>query len=469
MNLPADFIEQTRSLLSESELQAFIDGLATEAPVSIRVNLTKSSPVEAGVDPSYTPVPWSETGYYLPQRPAFTFDPLLHAGCYYVQEASSMFLEQALQRYVTKPVVYLDLCAAPGGKTTHAISLLPEGSFVVGNEIMRNRANILAENLTKWGGSHTIVTNNGSDDFTPLHHTFDVILTDVPCSGEGMFRKDPVAIEEWSAANVTMCATRQQEIIQNIWPALKPGGLLIYSTCTYNLAENEENVDWIVRTFDAEVLPLDTTPFQQVMGALKQPHPAYRFMPHRTTGEGFFLAILRKGDDEDYAPLQLRERGSKKKGKPAKEEGIKIPQELTNWLLQGEQFQLNAINQTISAIPKSHFELYKLIQSKLRIVKAGIELCEVKGKDLIPAHALAMSTKLHRDLFYEEEVDRETAIRYLRKEAITLQEDTPRGYVLITYRSKPLGWVKNVGNRANNLYPQEWRIRSGYVPVEVEK
>jgi len=462
-NLPADFITQTSSLLSEKEHIEFLNALSSEAPISIRINATKATKEECGITPQYNRVPWSESGYYLPERPAFTFDPLLHAGCYYVQEASSMFLEQAISQYVKSPVVYLDLCAAPGGKTTHAISLLPKGSLVVGNEIMRNRANILAENLTKWGSSHTIVTNNPSDDFTALGSTFDVILTDVPCSGEGMFRKDPVAIEEWSLANVDMCTTRQQEIINNIWPTLKPGGLLIYSTCTYNSSENEDNIEWIIENFGAESLPIDISNFPQVVKELKHNNHCYRFMPHHTSGEGFFLALLRKPLGQDESDRHERSRPNKKRDKK-REESIKIPTEISEWVNGSDSLQMNAINQTISAIPKEYFELYKKIQERLRIVKAGVEMCEIKGKDIIPAHALAMSIDLNRSKFNEVELDRETAIRFLRKEAITLDDNQPRGYILITYQSKPLGWVKNIGNRANNLYPQEWRIRSGYIP-----
>ncbi|MGL4994242.1 MAG: methyltransferase RsmF C-terminal domain-like protein [Bacteroidales bacterium] len=465
MNLPADFIALTSSILSEKEHTEFINALSTEAPISIRINRTKATPSECGIREEYDRVPWSESGYYLPERPAFTFDPLLHAGCYYVQEASSMFLEQAITQYVKSPVVYLDLCAAPGGKTTHAISLLPKGSLVIGNEIMRNRANILAENLTKWGNTHTIVTNNPSEDFTSLANTFDVILTDVPCSGEGMFRKDPVAIEEWSLSNVEMCTTRQRDIISNIWPTLKPGGLLIYSTCTYNSSENEDNIDWIVKNLGAESLEIDTTNFPQVVKALKNNNHCYRFMPHHTTGEGFFLALLRKPQEEELGDGFERSRPSKKKDKK-REESIKIPSEISNWIIESDKYQMNAINQTISAIPKEYFELYKRVKEQLRIVKAGIEMCEIKGKDLIPAHSLAMSNKIKREYFNEVELERESAIRFLRKEAITLDDDQPRGYILVTYKSKPLGWVKNIGNRANNLYPQEWRIRSGYIPEQ---
>lgn len=459
MILPKDFITQTIDILGEDQFRNFETGLNEEAPVSIRINEKKATINELSYLPVAEKVKWSDTGYYLRERPSFTFDPLFHAGCYYVQEASSMFIEQAIRTYVKTPVTYLDLCAAPGGKTTLAYSLLPEGSMVVCNEIMRNRSNILAENMTKWGADRVIVTNNSSEDYSILTHTFDVILTDVPCSGEGMFRKDPVAIEEWSSDNVNMCAVRQRDIIDQIWQTLKPGGLLIYSTCTYNTAENEENVHYIADKYGAEVLPVNTEDYPEVTGALKYDYPVYRFMPHKTKGEGFFMAVLRKPDDEICMPYKLKEKKGKAK-KGSKDPVIKTPDFLYDWLLHKDQHEIVTVNESFIAIPKNYVELYRAIQANLKIVKAGIDMAQQKGKDMIPDHALALSPLINRKMFIEEEVTEDLAIQYLRKEAINLNEQTPRGYVLITYKSKPLGWMKNIGNRANNLYPQEWRIRS---------
>lgn len=294
MNLPSDFITRTRTLLGEAQFEKLYEALQHDTPVSIRLNRNKCQ----SVPPESTPVPWCETGYYLNIRPTFTFDPLFHAGSYYVQEASSMFVEQAVRQYVHEPVVMLDLCAAPGGKSTLVRSVLPEGSMLVANEVMRNRSQVLAENLIKWGDEGVIVTNNDPADFTPLEAMFDVILTDVPCSGEGMFRKDPVAIGEWSIDNVTVCWQRQRRILKDIWPCLKPGGILIYSTCTYNREENEDNVAWIARELGAEVLPVAVQEAWNITGNLTgEEFPVYRFLPHRTVGEGLFLAVLRKHED----------------------------------------------------------------------------------------------------------------------------------------------------------------------------
>ena len=283
MNLPAPFVAGMQQLLGNETFSAFQEALQTDTPVSVRMNTAKCGRIPEAA----TPVAWCTSGYYLSKRPTFTFDPLFHAGGYYVQEASSMFVEQALRRWVEGPVVMLDLCAAPGGKSTLARSVLPSGSLLVANEVMRNRSQVLAENLIKWGHPGVIVTQNDPADFTDLGPVFDVILTDVPCSGEGMFRKDPVAITEWSPENVDLCVQRQRRILRDIWPALKPGGILIYSTCTYNTHENEENVHWISRELGAEVLSLEVPDSWSITGnLLGGEFPVYRFLPHRTVGEG---------------------------------------------------------------------------------------------------------------------------------------------------------------------------------------
>lgn len=470
MNLPASFTDSTRALLGDEEYRKLAVALQQESPVSIRLNGDK---MKSAFDYQKC-VPWSGNGFYLDQRLTFTFDPLFHAGCYYVQEASSMFVEQVLKRYVTEPVLMLDLCAAPGGKSTHARSLLPVGSLLVANEVIRNRSQILAENLTKWGHPDVVVTNNDPSDFGRLGSFFDVILTDVPCSGEGMFRKDAGAIDEWSVENVEICWQRQRRIIADIWPCLKPGGLLIYSTCTYNTKEDEENIDWMMREFGAEALPLDIPQEWNVIANLLAgtDFPVYRFLPHHIIGEGFFLAVVRKPlDAESDEPEQLR-RSSKKS---ATEKGKNKPQAITkemikiagSWLNDAEDYTLSAEDVRIAAYPTRFLDELAVLKQTLRVVLAGVALGEVKGKDLIPDHALAMSKLLKSGTFPSEELTYEQAISYLRKEAISLSAEAPRGFVLVTYRDTPLGFVKNIGNRANNLYPQEWRIRSGYLPEEV--
>ena len=467
MILPQAFIERTRQLLGEDIYPQFEEALATETPVSIRPNRTKCQlPVEG------EPIPWATSGMYLKNRPTFTFDPLFHAGCYYVQEASSMFVERVLQEYVHEPVVMLDLCAAPGGKSTLCRSTLPEGSLLVANEVMRNRSQILAENLIKWGHPEVVVTNNDPADFTELTHLFDVILTDVPCSGEGIFRKDQVAVAEWSRENVDICWQRHRRILTDIWPSLKPGGFLIYSTCTFNREEDEDNVAWIAKELGAEILPVPIEDSWGITGNLVGGEfPVYRFLPHKTKGEGFFLAVLRKQEGECEETLSRFSKSpsrmdKKKKGKDNKQPLV-VPKEAKEWLASVSDYSLAMKDTQVVAFPKAYQDEYALLQQTLKVIHAGITLGEVKGKDLIPHHSLAMSTALASEAFPKAEVSYEQAIAYLRKEGLILDADVPRGYVLLTYQGIPLGFVKNIGNRANNLYPQEWRIRSGYLPEEV--
>lgn len=469
IELPYPFAHSTRTLLGDEEYNKLADALSQEQPISIRLNESKQpSETSHTLQCEAQKVPWTSQGYYLSQRPTFTFDPLFHAGCYYVQEAASMFVEQAVKQYVDKPVVMLDLCAAPGGKSTHALSILPKGSLLVANEVIKSRSHILAENITKWGHAETVVTNNDPADFACLPHLFDVILTDVPCSGEGMFRKDPVAVSEWSQENVLLCQQRQWRIIGDIWQCLKPGGLMIYSTCTYNTQEDEENVLRICNEFGAETLPLQVSESWWITGNLLKGHsfPIYRFLPHRTKGEGFFLAVLRKPDEElsaiNHKPFSA---SSKKKQVPIVTKEQK--QLAKSWIENPDDYELCTFGNSIAAFPVEYIEELTAIQRSLRIVQAGVTLAEAKGKDLIPSHSLAMSKMLRSGVFSKEELTYQQAIAYLRKEAIVLSSNAPRGFVMLTYMNIPLGFAKNIGNRANNLYPQEWRIRSGYLPEEV--
>ncbi len=473
MTLSQAFVERTRQLLGDEQYQKFEEALQREVPVSVRPNRSKCALPIAG-----EAVPWAPSGVYLAHRPTFTFDPLFHAGCYYVQEASSMFVEQVLQTYVKEPVVMLDLCAAPGGKSTLSRSALPEGSLLVANEVMRNRSQILAENLIKWGYPDVVVTNNDPADFTSLTHLFDVILTDVPCSGEGMFRKDEVAVQEWSIENVDICWQRQRRILKDIWPALKPGGLLIYSTCTFNREENEDNVSWIAKELGAEILEVPVDDAWGITGNLiGEDFPVYRFLPHRTQGEGLFLAVLRKRRftdekttvcEEENGGLRIKTRKAKKgkemKGRP---QLLSFPKEIKDWLKDSSAYQIEMKETMAMAFPQKHADTYALLKESLKVIHAGITLGEAKGKDFIPHHSLAMSTALKENTFPRTELSYEQAIAYLRKEGLMLDASVPRGYVLVTYRDMPLGFVKNIGNRANNLYPQEWRIRSGYLPDEL--
>ena len=377
-----------------------------------------------------------------------------------------MFVEQAIKQHLTHARVALDLCAAPGGKSTLLRSLLSDEATLVSNEVMRPRAQVLAENITKWGHARCIVTSNYPADFTPLGPLFDLILVDAPCSGEGMFRKDEVAVAEWSSENVEVCWKRQRDILTDIWPTLRPGGLLIYSTCTFNTQEDEENVRWMTQELGAELLPIATDPAWGITPSLiaDVPH-AYRFLPGRTRGEGFFLAALRKPAEAAADSANTEERGSKKHKKGnAKQPTQSVPAECKGWLTDANAYTYKVMGNEVIAIPTDMEPLHTLLSERLYLLKAGIALAELKGRDALPAHALAMSTALRGEAFARCELTYQEALRYLRREAITLPSEAPRGFVLVTYHGLPLGFVKNLGNRANNLYPNEWRIRSGHLP-----
>ncbi len=464
MNLPAPFEQTMRCLLGE-DYEAFREALLGDPAVSIRLNRSKVS-----LNAPYEPVPWATDGYYLKERPPFTFDPLFHCGGYYVQEASSMFVEQAVRQHIGEVRAALDLCAAPGGKSTLLRSLLSDDAVLISNEVMRPRAQVLAENITKWGHPRCIVTSNYPADFTPLGPLFDLILVDAPCSGEGMFRKDEVAVAEWSPENVAICWQRQREILTEIWPTLRPGGLLIYSTCTFNTEEDEKNVRWMEDELGAELLPVDIDPAWGITPSLVPDVPhAYRFLPGRTRGEGFFLAVVRKrtdkniNDDVDISYAQKKRATSAAAAK--KRDAVKLSA-ASSWLTASDSYIYKEVSSGIVAIPTDMEPLCTLLASRLHLLKAGIALAEVKGRDVIPTHELAMSTALNSTAFTTCELSYTDALCYLRREAIVLPSDKPRGFILVTWRGLPLGFVKNVGNRANNLYPQEWRIRSSHLPNE---
>ena len=471
MELPAAFAHRTARLLGEDAYQRLAEALQGEAPVSLRLNPLRRAVRPGAAAALSLVVPWAGEGRYLDRRPAFTFDPLLHAGCYYVQEASSMFLEQALRQYMpSHPVVALDLCAAPGGKSTHLRSLLPDSCLLVANEVVRNRCQVLAENLCKWGHPGVVVTNNDPADFAPLASFFDLMVVDAPCSGEGMFRKDPGAVAEWSEQNVELCRARQWRILSDVWPCLKPGGLLVYSTCTYNTEENEENVRRMRDEWGAEVLPLDIPADWNVTGNLLDGESflIYRFLPHLTRGEGFCLAVLRKPMEETDAPAALPKASRRRAGKERTPQVMPkaMQDKARTWLACPDDYELTATATELTAFPHAHQSALEALRACLRILYYGCPLAESKGRDLLPLHSLALSAALRPDAFPSEEVAYPQAVAYLRKEAVTLSPSAPKGIVLLTYRSVPLGFVKNVGNRANNLYPSEWRIRSGYVPDE---
>lgn len=449
VSLPEAFVTRTAALLGPEEAAALCQALTATPPVSIRLNRAKGTLPPAGA----TPVAWCADGYYLAERPSFTLDPRFHAGAYYVQEAASMFIAQAFAA-IGEPVRrVLDLCAAPGGKSTLWRSLLPDGALLVANEPLRQRAQILAENMAKWGQPDVCVTNAYPADFAPLTGFFDVVAADVPCSGEGMFRKDAAAIGEWSATGVGRCAERQMDIVRDVWPALRQGGWLVYSTCTFNREENEDNVRRICDELGAEPVSIPTAGAWDVCGDTTGGSlPVAHFFPHRTRGEGFFLALLRK-----TAPAaQLRQRRNGRRTGTAPISGTR---ELASWLAT-DGFRLVRTDEThIAAVRDSLADDCARLAETVRTMSLGITLAEEKGRKRVPAIGLALSTARSVAAFPTVGLSYDEAISYLRREALTLSPDVPRGYVVATYEGLGLGFLNNLGARANNLYPAEWRIR----------
>ena len=404
-------------------------------------------------------VPWSSKGYYLAERPSFTLDPLFHAGAYYVQEASSMFLEEALKQTVDlkQPLKILDLCAAPGGKSTLIQSIISKNSLLVSNEVIKTRVNILSENITKWGAANVIVTNNDPKDFQRLPNYFDVIVVDAPCSGSGLFRKDLDAINEWTENNVQLCALRQQRILTDIMPSLKEGGVLIYATCSYSQPEDEEITDWLVEQLAVGSLQLAIDENWGIVETLSEKEKAfgYRFYPDKVKGEGFFIAAFKKRGSDSEANTEVKSQKSKIKNNTAFVTAKEI-EILKPYLINAGDFFFIKQNEEVIAMPVHLENDLAIIQSALYIKKAGVKLGTVIRNELIPAHDLAVSNIINPSIT-KLNIDKETALQYLRKVGIDIEADIS-GWVLLTHLQLPIGWIKVMPNRTNNYYPKEWRI-----------
>lgn len=446
LKLPDEFVQRIKSQLKE-EADAFLHSLNEAPVVSVRFNQKKNSAHLAGEK-----IPWCNNGIYLSERPSFTHDPLFHAGCYYVQEASSMFLEKAFEPFLQekKNIHVLDLCAAPGGKSTHLLSLMNEKSLLVSNEYVSSRVGVLKENIVKWGNANVVVTNNEAKDFQQLEEWFDVIAADAPCSGEGLFRKNNDTTIEWTDKNIATCVFRQQQILSDVLPALKENGILIYSTCTLNPDENENRIQWLCENgMECVTISIDKSWGIEEIKTGKC--IAYRFLSHRLKGEGFFISIMRKVSSVNFSSKENQQNKF-----PFQE--LKNSDELKSWLRNGEEFSFISSKEKMFALPKNLFSAMYELKQKLNLRYAGIEIAESKNGKMIPSHALSLSNQLNRNFFPEIELVRDDAIRFLKKEAIQISTNKT-GFHLVTFLGYVLGFVNVLRDRINNYYPTELRIR----------
>ena len=440
MMFPNDFIKSLP--LNEERVKSLITALSQEPILSLRVNPNKDKSGRFGEK-----VPWCKTGIYLEERPKYIEDPLFHAGTYYPQEASSMFLEHIISPFIKPGINVLDLCAAPGGKSTHLLSILPNDALLVSNEVIKSRAQILKENVIKWGKSNAIVTQNDAQDFKKLPNFFDIIVIDAPCSGEGMFRKNPLAVNEWSSNNVELCSSRQKRIVADVWQSLKENGILIYSTCTFNRKENEENLMWLSDNFEAMALNVDF-PSEWGIEKIQEPNlTAYRFFPGEAKGEGFFMAAFQKksGKADYFFP-------KKNSGLNALKTNPFLP-----FVTLPETHLLTEFGGEICAFPIVKSKEAVEVVAVLYPILLGCAIGEVINGKVKFAHDIALSCDLNI-LIPKIELDLHQAQLYLGKHDVNVPIGQ-NGWVIFTFQNVNLGFGKVIGNRINNYYPSYYRIR----------
>ena len=438
MSLPEDFKKRVENdaFLGVELLTA----LETNSPISIRRNPLKT----VAELPILKAIPWCENAFYLTERPLFTKDPLFHAGTYYPQEAGSMFLETVLNQLdLPKNPLVLDLCAAPGGKSTLIASFLKNEGLLVSNEVIHTRAKILKENMTKWGVLNSIVTNNDPADFQRVPDFFDLIVVDAPCSGEGMFRKDHASRSVWSQSNVDLCAARQKRIVMDVWESLQPGGYLVYSTCTFNTQENEENIDWLLKETNANFVEIETKHFKKGRNNV-----GLYALPSLVDTEGFFICVLQKQGNRNQLKLKLN--------KKAEVSTIKDVSALSDFADMEGVKALQWTNYSF-AVPAEFTEEIIYLQNQMRVIKMGTELGEIAKKGLIPHEALVLNPKLLRKDLPRINLNLDEALAYLHGDTFSIEGK--HGFNVMQFENEPLGWIKHIGNRFNNLYPKEWRIR----------
>lgn len=439
-NFPSDFVSR---VLQDDFLggEKLLIALDQTTPTSIRINDLKQKELDFDLN---TEIPWCSNAFYINERPQYTLDPLFHASTYYPQEAGSMFLDTILNELdLPSESKALDLCAAPGGKSTLIANFLRGKGILVSNEVIQSRAKILKENLTKWGANNTIVTNNDPIDFNRISNYFDLIVVDAPCSGEGMFRKDKDARKEWSNANVELCTGRQRRIVMDVWDSLKNGGYLIYSTCTFNSSENEDNIIWFLNELDAELIHINSDLLPRGRNQI-----GHYGLPTKVDTEGFFIAVLKKRGEQSNTKLALKSKGELLK--------IKDTNQFSNFCkIEGQAFF--QWREYIFAFPEKYTDDIFYLNQHLKTIKLGTEIGEFTRKGWNPKEGLALNPILLSSLTPTLEVQRDEALSYLHGDTFNLPGN--QGYYIITYKNQPLGWIKHLGNRFNNLYPKEWRIR----------
>jgi 16S rRNA C967 or C1407 C5-methylase (RsmB/RsmF family)/NOL1/NOP2/fmu family ribosome biogenesis protein len=446
--LPDAFCSRIRMQFPEDS-DAFLSALDREPVTSVQMHPFRNS----GCFSDAPPVPWNPSGRILNSRPSFTFDPLFHAGCFYPQESSSMFIHWLVTRLFqdNPPRQMLDLCAAPGGKSILLLSAFPD-STLVANEIHPSRNAVLRENLTRWGIPSYIVTRNEKDDFIRSGMQFDCVLVDAPCSGEGMFRKDPAARTEWSGGNVAMCATRQRGILSEIGDLLRPGGILLYSTCTFSRDENESRCEQLMMTGEFTCPDPDVPPDFPVRIIRGAGYTGYAFYPHLAPGEGFFVAAFRKKDGD--FPSARSARTSRQWWQQERSAESVLAETFARY---PDRHPVRDGHDTVILSPFTAEELNRLADS-LFITSAGTELGRWSREKFNPSHGLAMCGALADTPSVE--LDLSQALSYLSGETLRLDSGAPEGWVIVRHSGVPLGWARHVSGRFNNNYPKESRIRS---------
>lgn len=445
MLLPETFLQRIRNSWSEEDFNSFLESFNQPVPTSVRTHAIKNQTISTDMQ-----VLWCPLGYYLPERPVFTLDPSFHAGAYYVQEASSMLLWNVLEQIAIKEnqLCVLDLCAAPGGKSSLIANYLKGSGLIVANETVKARANTLKYNLIKEGYANVIVTQNDPAVFKNLPGLFDIILADVPCSGEGMFRKDPQCVSEWSETHVEHCSSRQKRIIADVLPALKENGYLIYSTCTYNQQENMDNVSWICRHLNFQSVELNIPPEWNIAGMKFGETYGYQCFPHQVEGEGFFIAVLRNQAKTTSSVQKVKKEAFTRLDK-------KLEAQVKDWCVLDNYASFSLQNGTVTVAEEFAGSHLNNLASHLWIVQAAITAGNVKNNLFLPDHSLAMS-QIPIQLPGIELSERE-ALLYLKKElqSVSMQE---KSWALATFNGNTLGWFKNLGHRINNHLPMNNRI-----------